>query len=167
MSKNEENNTNSNKTSMDALTERLNRIKKNLEKKEENKEKKDPEINIKSDQKDLILLKDKIVSENPPQLKEVKDLDKNMQIIKKEFNEANDTNVSKEKFSSFINRANEMFKNYEKQLQYYSMYNGKYNTKDLTISSNNDITSFNERNFSILSDKKKVFEKELNKLITK
>ena len=36
MSKNEENNTNSNKTSMDALTERLNRIKKNLEKKEEN-----------------------------------------------------------------------------------------------------------------------------------
>ena len=114
MSKNEENNTNNNKTSMDALTERLNRIKKNLGKKEENKEKKDPEINIKSDQKDLILLKDKIVSENPPQLKEVKDLDKNMQIIKKEFNEANDTNVSKEKFSSFINRANEMFKNYEK-----------------------------------------------------
>ena len=164
MKKNEENNTNNNKTSMDALTERLNRIKKNLEKKEENKEKKDPEINIKSDQKDLILLKDKIVSENPPQLKEVKELDKNMQIIKKEFNEANDTNVSKEKFSSFINRANEMFKNYEKQLQYYSMYNGKYNTKDLTISSNNDITSFNERNFSILSDKKKVFEKELNKL---
>ena len=48
--------------------------------KEENKEKKDPEINIKSDQKDLILLKDKIVSENPPQLKEVKELDKNMQI---------------------------------------------------------------------------------------
>ena len=122
MSKNEENNTNNNKTSMDALTERLNRIKKNLEKKEENKEKKDPEINIKSDEKDLILLKDKIVSENPPQLKEVKELDKNMQIIKKEFNEANDTNVSKEKFSSFINRANEMFKNYEKQLQYYSMY---------------------------------------------
>ena len=32
MSKNEENNTNSNKTSMDALTERLNRIKKDLRK---------------------------------------------------------------------------------------------------------------------------------------
>ena len=44
--------------------------------------------------------------------------------------------TEKEKFLNFIKQANEMSKNYEKQLQYYSMYSGKYNTKDLSIHQN-------------------------------
>ena len=161
MDKKEDNNINNNITSTDALTERLNKIKKSLSQKEETQEVKN---NIKSDPKELAKLKEKLKMENAPPLKEIKDLEKNMQKIKSEFTEANNTNVSKEKFSSFINNANEMFKNYEKQLQYYSTYNGKYNTKDLTISSSKDISLINDRNFYILSDKKKLFEKELNKI---
>ena len=58
-----------------------------------------------------------------------------------------------------------MFKNYEKQLQYDSIYNEKYNIKNLTISLiGTNISSINERNFFILSNKKKIFEKKLNKL---
>ena len=58
-----------------------------------------------------------------------------------------------------------MFKNYEKQLQYDSIYNEKYNIKNLTISLiGTNISSINERNFFILPDKKKIFENELNKL---
>ena len=162
MDKKEENTTNNNISSSDALTERLNRIKNNLEKENQKNEIKE---NTKSDNKELNKLKEKLKMDNAPPLKEIKDLDKNIQNMKNEFTEANNSNISKEKFSSFINNANEMFKNYEKQLQYYSIYNGKYNTKDLIISSSNkNINSFNERNFFILSDKKKIFEKELNKL---
>ena len=163
MDKNEKNNINEINnidTSSEALMERLKKIKNNLNKKEEKEE------TIKADNKNIDKLKDKLKMDNAPSLKEVKDLNKSMQNIKSEFNEANNANISKEKFSNFISRANEMFKNYEKQLQYYSTYNGKYNTKDLSISSSNDITSLNERNFCILSDKKKLFEKELNKLNT-
>ena len=50
-----------------------------------------------------------------------------------------------------------MSKNYEKQLEYYSLYSGKYNTKDLSIFQN-------EKQFCILADKRKVFESELNKI---
>ena len=57
-----------------------------------------------------------------------------------------------------------MFKNYEKQLQYYSMYSGKYNIKDLTVCLCTDITALNERSFYILSDKKKVFEIEYRRM---
>ena len=165
MDKRKENNTNNNISSSDALAERLKRIKSNLEKKEEKKEKNEIKENTISDNNnDLNKLKDKLKMDNAPLLKEIKDLDKDMQKIKTEFTEVNNETISKDKFSNFINRANEMFKNYEKQLQYYSTYNGKYNTKDLAISSSSNITSLNERNFYILSDKKKVFEKELNKL---
>ena len=87
-----------------------------------------------------------------------------MQKIKNEFAEANNSNITKERFGNYINSANEMFKNYEKQLQYYSMYSGKYNVKDLTVCLCTDITALNERSFYILSDKKKVFENELNKM---
>ena len=164
MKKNEENNIN-NISSTDALTERLNRIRNNLAKKEEeSKEKNEIKENIKVDPQDINKLKEKLKMENAPPIKEIKELDKNMQKIKSEFTESNNTNVSKEKFSSFINNANEMFKNYEKQLQYYSMYNGKYNTKDLTISSSSNLTSMNDMNFFILSDKKKIFENEINKI---
>ena len=135
MDKKEENNINNNISSSDALTERLNRIKNNLEKENQKNEIKE---NTKSDNTELNKLKEKLKMDNAPPLKEIKDLDKNIQNMKNEFTEANNSNISKEKFSSFINNANEMFKNYEKQLQYYSIYNGKYNTKDLIISSNNN-----------------------------
>ena len=162
MEKKEENNININISSSDVLTERLNKIKNNLAKKEEKNEIKE---NIASSPKELNKLKEKLKIDNAPPLKEIKDLDKNIQKFKNEFTEANNSNISKEKFSSFISNANEMCKNYEKQLQYYSMYNGKYNAKDLFISSNiNNITTFNERNFYILSDRKKIFENEINKL---
>ena len=164
MNEKNENNNNTNKTSADALTERLNRIKNNLAKEEGNKGKNESTININTNITDIKKLKDKLKMDNAPTLKEIKDMNKNIQEIKNEINSAENHNVSKEKFSNFINRANEMSKNYEKQLQYYSMYNGKYNSKDLTISSSHDITALNDRYFFILSDKKKVFENELNKL---
>ena len=122
MDKNEKNNINEINnidTSSEALMERLKKIKNNLNKKEEKEE------TIKADNKDIDKLKDKLKMDNAPSLKEVKDLNKSMQNIKSEFNEANNANISKEKFSNFISRANEMFKNYEKQLQYYSTYNEK------------------------------------------
>ena len=164
MNEKNENNNNTNKTSADALTERLNRIKNNLAKEEGNKGKNESTININTNITYIKKLKDKLKMDNAPTLKEIKDMNKNIQEIKNEINSAENHNVSKEKFSNFINRANEMSKNYEKQLQYYSMYNGKYNSKDLTISSSHDITALNDRYFFILSDKKKVFENELNKL---
>ena len=164
MSNKEENNNTTNKTSTDALTERLNRIKNNLAKKDEDKEKIESKISTTSNIADIKKLKDKLKMDNAPPIKEIKDMEKSIKEIKNEFNSAENQNVSKEKFSNFINRANEMSKNYEKQLQYYSMYNGKYNTKDLTISSSHDITALNERYFCILSDKKKIFENELHKL---
>ena len=164
MSNKEENNNSTNKTTTDALTERLNRIKNNLAKKDEDKEKIESKISPTSNIADIKKLKDKLKMDNAPPIKEIKDMEKSIKEIKNEFNSAENQNVSKEKFSNFINRANEMSKNYEKQLQYYSMYNGKYNTKDLTISSSHDITALNERYFCILSDKKKIFENELHKL---
>ena len=48
-----------------------------------------------------------------------------------------------------------MFKNYEKQLQYYSIYNGKYNSKDLSITyfhnempSTFSVSDYTENDFS-------------------
>lgn len=96
--------------------------------------------------------------DNAPELKEVKELDKNIQKFKNELAEANNIAVGADKLGNIIEKTNEMIKNYEKQLQYYSMYNGKYNIKDLTVSSCTDITALNERNFSILSDKKKLLK---------
>ena len=159
------NNNNSNKTSTDALTERLNRIKNDIAIKEGNNNKNEIIVNNNNlNTPDIKKLKDKLKLDNAPPLKEIKEMNKSIQEIKTELNSAENKNVTQEKFSNFINRANEMSKNYEKQLQYYSIYNGKYNSKDLLISSTRDITALNERYFSILSDKKKIFENELNKL---
>ena len=159
------NNNNSNKTTTDALTERLNRIKNDIAIKEGNNSKNEIIVNNNNlNTPDIKKLKDKLKLDNAPPLKEIKEMNKSIQEIKTELNSAENKNVTQEKFSNFINRANEMSKNYEKQLQYYSMYNGKYNSKDLLISSTRDITALNERYFSILSDKKKIFENELNKL---
>ena len=152
----------------DQIEERLNRIKNKLNKEKEKKEENDEilEDNIEQNNniEDIKKLKDKVKMDNAPELKEVKELDKNIQKFKSELEEANNNNIGKEKLGNIIEKTNEMIKNYEKQLQYYSMYNGKYNIKDLSVSSCTDITALNERNFSILSDKKKVFENELNKL---
>ena len=152
----------------ETLEERLNRIKNKINedvKKEENENEKLEEVeDTNNNPVDINKLKNKVKMDNAPELKEVKELDKNMQKIKNEFAEASNTNISKERFGNYIDHANEMFKNYEKQLQYYSMYSGKYNTKDLTVCLCTDLTALNERSFYILSDKKKVFEKELNKM---
>ena len=113
MDKKEENNINNNISSSDALTERLNRIKNNLEKENQKNEIKE---NTKSDNKELNKLKEKLKMDNAPPLKEIKDLDKNIQNMKNEFTEANNSNISKEKFSSFINNANEMFKKQRKTI---------------------------------------------------
>ena len=159
-----------NKASEESLEDRLNRIKNQNQINEEKEKDEKEEEKIEDGEEpnnipiDINKLKNKLKMDNAPELKEVKELDKNMQQIKNEFAEASNSNISKEKFSNYINHANEMFKNYEKQLQYYSMYSGKYNIKDLTVCLCTDITALNERSFYILSDKKKVFENELNKM---
>ena len=141
------------KNEQNEIQERLNRIKNKM-----NQDKDNPNEIIDQNKSsiDLNKLKDKVKMDNAPQLKEVKDLSKNIQKIKNEFAEANNTTINKDKFLNFIKQANEMSKNYEKQLQYYAMYSGKYNNKDLSVCKN-------ERKFVIMSDKRKVFESELKK----
>ena len=140
---------NDDNTTKNAIEERLNRIKNKMNS-DQMKNMDDEELaNDAADQSskslDLNKLKEKVKIDNAPELKGVKEIDKNIQQKKNEFNEASNTTITKEKFLNFIKQANDMFKNYEKQLQYYSMYSGKYNTKDLSL-------------------KKKVFESELSKL---
>ena len=103
------------------------------------------------------LLKDKVKMDNAPEMKEVKDLAKNIKTIKQGFSSVSSSNtiITKEKFLNFIKQANEMSQNYEKQLQYYSMYSGKYNTKDLTI------IESKEKNFYFFPDKKKSFARKI------
>ena len=145
-----------------SIEERLNKIKnkKNQDDPQNINEEEIPidEADQSSKSLDLNKLKIKVKMDNAPEQKEVKDLSKNIQKIKHDFAEASNTTINKEKFLNFIKQANEMSKNYEKQLQYYSMYSGKYNTKDLSIHQN-------EKKFCILADKRKVFESELNKII--
>ena len=152
---------NDDNTTKNAIEERLNRIKNQMNS-DQTKNMDDEELpNDAADQSskslDLNKLKEKVKIDNAPELKGVKEIDKNIQQKKNEFNEASNTTITKEKFLNFIKQANDMFKNYEKQLQYYSMYSGKYNTKDLFL-------SVNIKDFCILADKKKVFESELSKL---
>lgn len=146
----------------DPIAERLNKIQNQInqskEKNEKIEENNEDEIEPNNNQVDLNKLKDKVKMDNAPELKEVKELDKNIQKFKNELAEANNIAVGADKLGNIIEKTNEMIKNYEKQLQYYSMYNGKYNIKDLTVSSCTDITALNERNFSILSDKKKLLK---------
>ena len=149
------------KTNKNDLEYRLNQIKnRNSEKasKEENNSKKAKEKdNISFD---FISLKDKVKMDNAPELKEIKDLDKNIQTIKEGFSSASSNNavITKEKFLNFIKQANEMSQNYERQLQYYSIYSGKYNTKDLIISESK------EKNFYFFPDRKKAFSREVKQL---
>ena len=154
---------------MDPIAERLNRIqnKNNEEKdKEQNKENNNEEEIEGNKSLDLNKLKDKIKMDNAPELKDMKNLDKEIKNTLNEIQQAekDQSTISKEQFLKFIEKANETHQNYEKQLQYYSMYGGKYNTKDLTMCSCIGNTDINERNFYILSDKKHLFENELNKL---
>ena len=152
---------NGNNLNKNELEERLNQIKNKTNEFQIKNNPNDEISNEEGDQSskslDLDKLKDKLKMDNAPQLKEVKDLSKNIKKIKNEFAEANNTTINKDKFLNFIKQANEMSKNYEKQLQYYAMYSGKYNSKDLSIFQN-------EKQFCILADKRKVFESELNKL---
>ena len=137
--------------------QRFNLIKNRLNQAEKKEELPIDEAEASSKSLDLNRLKNKVKAENAPTQKEVKDLSKNIQKIKKDFADSSNSIINKEKFLNFIKQANEMSKNYEKQLQYYSMYSGKYNTKDLSIYEN-------ERKFCILADKRKAFESELKQL---
>ena len=152
---------NNNKNSIQSdLENRLNQIKSKNEIMSSKNTK--IEINSKEDSKskEFDLLKDKVKIDNAPELKEIKELDKNIQTIKQGFSSASggNTSITKEKFLHFIKQANEMSQNYEKQLQYYSMYSGKYNIKDLKISESK------EKSFNFFPDKRKSFLREVNKI---
>ena len=149
------------KANKNDLENRLNQIRnKNLQNssKEENNSEKDKIQDNK--QFDFNSLKDKVKMDNAPELKEIKDLDKNIKTIKQGLSSVSSNNsvITKEKFLHFIKQANEMSQNYEKQLQYYSMYNGKYNNKDLIISESK------EKNFYFFPDRKKAFSREVNQM---
>ena len=141
------------------LENRLNQIRDkniiNTQNDKNNKEKEDDNKSL-----DFNSLKDKVKMDNAPELKEVKDLDKNIKSIKEGFSSASGGNaaIKKEKFLHFIKQANEMSQNYEKQLQYYSMYSGKYNTKDLTITESKD------KSFYFFPDRKKAFSREVKQI---
>ena len=117
------------------LENRINQIK-NKNNNDLSKQKNKQEENQNNKSLDSDTLKNKIKLDNAPELKEVKDLDKNIKTIKQGFSSVSSSNtaITKEKFLNFIKQANEMSQDYEKQLQYYSMYSGRYNTKDLKIS---------------------------------
>ena len=156
---------------MDPITARLNRIqnKNNDEKdkdKEQNNENNNEEEIEGNNPEDINKLKNKVKMDNAPELKDMKNIDKDVKNTLDEFQKAGDdpSTISKEQFLNFMKKANETYQNYEKQLQYYSIYGGKYNTKDLTMCSCIGNTDINERNFYILSDKQHLFENELNKL---
>ena len=141
------------------LENRLNQIRdKNIINTQNDKNNKEKEHDNKS--LDFNSLKDKVKMDNAPELKEVKDLDKNIKSIKEGFSSASGGNaaITKEKFLHFIKQANEMSQNYEKQLQYYSMYSGKYNTKDLTITESKD------KSFYFFPDRKKAFSREVKQI---
>jgi len=141
------------------LENRLNQIRdKNIINNPNDKINKEKEHDNKS--LDFNSLKDKVKMDNAPELKEVKDLDKNIKSIKEGFSSASGGNaaITKEKFLHFIKQANEMSQNYEKQLQYYSMYSGKYNTKDLTITESKD------KSFYFFPDRKKAFSREVKQI---
>ena len=148
---------NSNNDNQKIIEERLNRIKNKMTSELTDEELLNEDADQSSKSLDLNKLKEKVKTDNAPELKKVKELDKNIKKVKNEFKEASNTTITKEKFLNFIKQANDTFKNYEKQLQYYSIYSGKYNTKDLSVSQN-------IKEFCILADKKKAFESELNKL---
>ena len=54
-----------------------------------------------------------------PTQQEINKINTEMKNIKLEFEKASINTPEKDKFSSFIKQANEMFTNYEKQLNYY------------------------------------------------
>ena len=141
------------------LENRINQIK-NKNNNDLSKQKNKQEENQNNKSLDSDTLKNKIKLDNAPELKEVKDLDKNIKTIKQGFSSVSSSNtaITKEKFLNFIKQANEMSQGYEKQLQYYSMYSGRYNTKDLKISESK------QRNFYFFPDRKKAFSREVKKI---
>ena len=66
-------------------------------------------------------------------------------------------NMTKDKFSYFIQQANDMFQNYEKQLMYYKKKTSYYDYKDLSINSN-------DKSFCIIPNKKEVVLRQLKKM---
>ena len=70
-------------------------------------------------------------------------------------------NMTKDKFAYFIQQANEMFQNYEKQLMFYKKKVSSFDYKELSMESKDD-----NHHFSIIPRKKEVVMRELAKMTT-
>ena len=72
-------------------------------------------------------------------------------------------NMTKDKFAYFIQQANEMFQNYEKQLLFYKKKTSFFDYKDLYIENKDN----NDLSFSLIPTKKEMVLRELNRLTEK
>ena len=68
-----------------------------------------------------------------PTQQEINKINTEMKNIKLEFEKASINTPEKDKFSSFIKQANEMFTNYEKQLNYYKKKLSMFNPNELEM----------------------------------
>ena len=100
------------------LENRINQIK-NKNNNDLSKQKNKQEENQNNKSLDSDTLKNKIKLDNAPELKEVKDLDKNIKTIKQGFSSVSSSNtaITKEKFLNFIKQANEMSQDDKKRAE--------------------------------------------------
>ena len=68
-----------------------------------------------------------------PTQQEMNKISTEMKNIKLEFEKASINTPEKDKFSSFIKQANDMFTNYEKQLNYYKKKLSMFNPNELEM----------------------------------
>ena len=98
-----------------------------------------------------------------------------MNNIKLEFEKSSNNTQGKDKFSFFIKQANEMFKNYEKQIEYYKKKLKMFNPNDLKMELTNweeveeeirlKTKRINPKNFfSIIPNDEQVFEQTVEKI---
>ena len=108
-----------------------------------------------------------------PSQQEINKMNNQMNNIKLEFEKASSNTPSKDKFSTFIKQANDMFNNYEKQLEYYKKKLLMFNPNDLQMkltnweenkeeNKNNKLK--NENYFTINPSDKDIFFGVVNKI---
>ena len=108
-----------------------------------------------------------------PSQQEINKMNNQMNNIKLEFEKASSNTPSKDKFSTFIKQANDMFNNYEKQLEYYKKKLLMFNPNDLQMkltnweenkeeNKNNKLN--NENYFTINPSDKDIFFGVINKI---
>ena len=108
-----------------------------------------------------------------PSQQEINKMNNQMNNIKLEFEKASSNTPSKDKFSTFIKQANDMFNNYEKQLEYYKKKLLMFNPNDLQMkltnweenkeeNKNNKLK--NENYFTINPSDKDIFFGVINKI---